>query len=113
MTGSRWLRNFFLARRLLTRPTITTRCGRSWRRRQIDDSTAKKRPDEGAVQRNGALLGRSIWLFRCRSRLPPLHRWEIAGKAEREEFQKFHDSNGDGVIDLKSELLGHSQNQEA
>lgn len=36
---------------------------------------------------------------------------EVAGKSGRAEWQKFHDSNADGQIDLKSEFnFGHSQN---
>ena len=81
---------------------------------QIDDSTAKPNAtsDEGApYSEMEHYWDEAFGYFGAAADYHLYTDGEIAGKAGREEFQKFHDSNGDGVIDLKSEFnFGHSQN---
>ena len=81
---------------------------------QIDDSTAKPNAtsDEGVpYSEMEHYWDEAFGYFGAAADYHLYTDGEIAGKAGREEFQKFHDSNGDGVIDLKSEFnFGHSQN---
>ena len=81
---------------------------------QIDDSTAKPNatPDAGApYSEMEHYWDEAFGYFGAAVDYGLYTDAEIAGKGGRNDWQSFHDSNGDGKIDLRSEFnFGHSQN---
>ena len=81
---------------------------------QIDDSTAKPNAtsDAGApYSEMEHYWDEAFGYFGAAADYGLYTDAEIAGKGGRSDWQSFHDTNGDGKIDLRSEFnFGHSQN---